>query len=65
MRRVLAASDDPTSEVDTPDAHGDLGSLPCDEIVVILSAREFNLPDVLRNLEAGRIVLVIPPLRAK
>jgi hypothetical protein len=27
---------------------------------VIILAHEFRLPDVLRHLEAGRIVLVIP-----
>jgi hypothetical protein len=27
---------------------------------VIVPAQEFRLPDVLRHIEAGRIVLVIP-----
>lgn len=35
--------------------------VPRGEIVVILSAHEFGLPHVLRHLEAGRIVVVIPP----
>jgi hypothetical protein len=30
---------------------------------VIITAREFRLPEVLSHIEAGRIVLVIPPPR--
>jgi len=28
--------------------------------VVIIAADQFRLPDVLRHLEAGRVVIVIP-----
>jgi hypothetical protein len=31
-----------------------------EESAVILLAQDFRLPDVLRHIEAGRIVLVIP-----
>jgi hypothetical protein len=30
------------------------------KLTVIILAREFRLPEVLRHIEAGRIVLVIP-----
>jgi hypothetical protein len=30
------------------------------KLTVILLAREFRLPEVLRHIEAGKIVLVIP-----
>ncbi|KJE19875.1 hypothetical protein FF36_05862 [Frankia torreyi] len=53
---------DPTSGDDIPDALSDLDPLPHGEIVVILAA-DFRLPNVLRHLEAGKIVLVIPAPR--
>jgi hypothetical protein len=28
--------------------------------IVIIPAQEFSLPEVLRHIEAGRIVLVVP-----
>ena len=31
-----------------------------EKLIVILLARDFRLPEVLRHIEAGRIVLVIP-----
>jgi hypothetical protein len=31
-----------------------------EKLTVILLAQEFRLPEVLRHIEAGRIVLVIP-----
>ena len=31
-----------------------------EKLVVILLARDFRLPEVLRHIEAGRIVHVIP-----
>ena len=30
------------------------------KLTVIILAREFRLPEVLRHIEAGKIVLVIP-----
>jgi hypothetical protein len=30
------------------------------KLIVILLAQDFRLPEVLRHIEAGRIVLVIP-----
>jgi hypothetical protein len=30
------------------------------KLTVIVLARDFRLPDVLRHIEAGKIVLVIP-----
>jgi nitrate reductase NapAB chaperone NapD len=33
------------------------------KLVVILMAQDFRLPEVLRHIEAGRIVLVIPATR--
>ena len=30
------------------------------KLVVILMAQDFRLPEVLRHIEAGKIVLVIP-----
>lgn len=32
-----------------------------EKLTVILLAQDFRLPEVLRHIEAGRIVLVIPP----
>jgi len=32
---------------------------------VILQAREFRLPEVLRHVEAGRVVLVIPAVQCR
>jgi hypothetical protein len=31
-----------------------------EELTVILPAREFRLPEVLRHIEAGRIVIILP-----
>ncbi len=31
-----------------------------EKLTVILLAQDFRLPDVLRHIEAGRVVLVIP-----
>jgi hypothetical protein len=34
-------------------------------VLVILPAQDIRLPEVLRHIEAGRIVLVIPGIKAK
>ena len=31
-----------------------------EQLIVILPAQDFRLPEVLRHIEAGKIVLVIP-----
>jgi hypothetical protein len=36
---------------------------PPEEEAVIIWAHEFRLPDVLRHIEAGKIVLVVPAPR--
>ena len=33
------------------------------KLTVILRAQDFRLPEVLRHIEAGRVVLVIPEAR--
>jgi len=54
------ASDIPPSEEDTPPPSHDPDTPPPEENVVVLAAGEFRLPDVLRHVEAGRIVRIIP-----
>ena len=51
---------EPTPADTTPDALTDREPPPRGEIVVIVAAQDFRLPDVLRHVEAGRTVLVIP-----
>ena len=31
-----------------------------EQVIVIIQAKDFRLPEVLRHIEAGRVVLVIP-----
>jgi hypothetical protein len=35
-----------------------------ENLTVIILAQDFRLPDVLRHIEAGKIVLVVPPARS-
>jgi len=51
---------DPTPEDPTPDTPTDHDPAPGGETVVILPAEDFRLPDILRYLEAGRTVLILP-----
>ncbi|ONH24176.1 hypothetical protein [Pseudofrankia asymbiotica] len=61
--RAPEPSDITGPEEDTPDPPSGVDPLPPEEIVVILPAEDFRLPDVLRHIEAGRIVRIIavPP----
>jgi hypothetical protein len=34
-----------------------------EKLIVIISAQEFRLPEVLRHIEAGKIVLVVPAIQ--
>jgi hypothetical protein len=34
-----------------------------EQLTVVITADQFRLPDVLRHVEAGRTVIVVPPGR--
>ncbi|OHV56488.1 hypothetical protein BCD48_08480 [Pseudofrankia sp. BMG5.36] len=63
MTAPQPADDAPSVPQDGPrptgEPPGDADARPRDATVVVLSARDVRLPDVLRHLEAGRTVLIV------